>query len=132
MDKSENNCELAIEILQKTNDGNNLDPQNLKLIECAVKGFLTDAGKQVFMELHQNIMNGTYKKPFLHNIEHLTIDHTGYVFWKDIEIEHYRLGWAYSAEARQKALELARRCMFLENIGVEVTIKNVIWDWNRR
>lgn len=35
----------AIEILSATNDGDDLDPRHLKLLECAVNGLLTDHGK---------------------------------------------------------------------------------------
>src|SRR3989339_1482135 len=108
-------CDVACEILRNTDDGDDLVPPDLKLVELAVNGHLTEIGMQAFMELHRKVMEGTYKRPFLHDIEHLTIKHSGYVFWKGIEIEHYNIRWAYSDEAREKAVELARRCQHLEN-----------------
>ena len=41
----------ACTILEKTNDGSNLTPQHLKLIENAVNGFLNEKGLKAFDEL---------------------------------------------------------------------------------
>lgn len=38
----------AIEILQKTRDGEDLDPKHLKLVEYAVNGLLNDTGLHIF------------------------------------------------------------------------------------
>lgn len=127
----QNNCEMAIAILQKTNDGDDLDPKELKLLENAVNGFLNDYGQKLFTELHQRVIAGTYKKPFFHNIEHLTINHVGYVYWKGKMVEHYSLSWAYSQDAEKSARELARRCLYLEQIGIEVNSSNAVWLWEK-
>ncbi len=40
-------CDMACDILQRTNDGDDLEPMHLKLIEDAVNGFLNEKGIQV-------------------------------------------------------------------------------------
>lgn len=118
----------ACAILQATNDGDDLDPRHLKLLELAVNGFLNEEGMRTFDTLCQEVERG-YKKPWLHGIENMTIDHTGYVKWKGTVVEHYTLSWAYSVEARGQALELARRCAILESRGETPTMRNAIWTW---
>ena len=121
-------CDKACEILQKTNDGDDLDPQHLKLLEMAVNGFLNDEGKAAFEELYTKVQAG-YQKPWFLGIEHLTRDHVGYVLWKGKRVEHYDSPWAYSAKAKKSAEEVARRCRILESRGEIPTTHNVIWTW---
>jgi len=121
-------CEKACTILKATNDGDDLDPDQLKLLENAVNGFLNEKGSTAFEKLYEDVKAG-YKKPWLHGIEHLTIDTVGYVYWKGIQVEHYNLGWHRSAEAKKQAEEVARRCHLLEVRGQKVNYANVIWKW---
>jgi hypothetical protein len=121
-------CEKACVILQATNDGDDLDPDHLKLLENAVNGFLNEKGNSVFDKLFEDCKAG-YKKPWFHGIEHLTIDTVGYVYWKGIQVEHYNLGWHRSAEANKQAEEVARRCRVLEERGQVVNYSHVIWTW---
>ena len=123
-----NAVEKALFILEKTNDGTDLSPEHLKLVETAVNGWLSESGEVAFDELYKNV-KGRYKKPWFHGIEHLTIDYKGYVYWKGSEVEHYTLSWAYSDEAKKAAQELARRCRLLEARGVDVSTRTVVWDW---
>ena len=120
--------DIAIAILRKTNDGDDLDPQHLKLLEMAVNGFLNDKGEAAFEELYASVQAG-YQKPWLHGVENLTIDHVGYVRWKGTIVEHYELSSAYSAESRVEAQELGRRCRILESRGKIPTTLNAIWTW---
>lgn len=122
-------CEKAIDILQKTGDGAKLCPIDLCLLEAAVNGWLDESGRVAFDELYDRVSSGNYSVPWLHGIEHLTIDHQGYVYWKDRHVEHYNLPWAYSDDAKKQALELAEKCRHLERIGVEVNVINTVWDW---
>jgi len=118
----------ACAILQATNDGDDLDPQHLKLLELAVNGFLSERGMAAFEKLCQDVADG-YKKPWYHGIENLTRDNHGYVRWKGVIVEHYTHEWAYSDEAKAQALELARRCVVLEAKGVKPTMHEAIWKW---
>lgn len=128
MTEREEIFDMAGEILQKTNDGNNLSPQHLKLVENAVNNFLNEKGIQVFKELYKNVKNG-YKKPFLHNVENITIDNEGYVYYKDKQIEHFEFDYAFSKESEEYTKELAKRCKDLENKGIEINSSTVVWNW---
>ena len=125
----EDHFKMSIEILERTNDGDSLTPQDLAIVEGAVNGFLTDEGKQYFRELHSKVMSGSYKKPWFHDIENLTIDNTGFVYWKGKQIEHYNLSWAYTEEGKKSAQNLAERCRIIESRGQEVNTRSVVWDW---
>ena len=118
----------ACAILQATNDGDDLDPSHLKLLENAVNGFLNELGEAAFEELYQSALKG-YKKPWFHGIENMTIDNDGFVKWRGKNVEHYTLSWAYSIEARDQALELARRCVILEARGETPTMARTVWTW---
>lgn len=122
-------CDRSCEILQRTDDGDRLDPRHLKLIELAVNGALNEKGLQALSDLHKMVMTTGYIKPFFHGIEHLTIDNIGYVYWKGTQVEHYTLSWAYSDKAKKEALELARRCKVIEGRGEKPDYRNTIWTW---
>ena len=94
-----------------------------------MNGFLNKAGTEAFDRLYEDINNGTYKYPWFHGIENLTIDHVGYIYWKGGVVEHYELPWAYSEEAKKEALEVSRRCKILETKGEVPTNHSVIWTW---
>lgn len=119
----------AIEILQNTHDGEDLDPKHLKLVEYAVNGLLNQTGLHLFHELLNNVRNG-YVRPWFHNVEHITRDHQGYVLWKGVAIEHYSGSFAYSDEAADHVRELARRCNILELKGITPDTNSVIWRWS--
>ena len=121
-------ADMAIDILRETNDGDDLDPPDLKFLENAVNGFLNEQGKAAFEAFYNNVMSG-YKKPWFHGVENLTINHSGYVRWKGSIVEHYNLSWAFSAESKAAAQELGRRCAILEAKGIAPTTHTVIWAW---
>lgn len=129
MDEIRSTCDMACDILQRTNDGDDLDPIQLKFIEDAVNGFLNEKGIQLLKELHKLVMDGKYKKPPFHGIENLSIDHVGYIYWKSHQVEHYEIPWAYTEEAHQAAIELAERCKILESRGIVPTNRTAIWEW---
>jgi hypothetical protein len=79
----------ACEILRRTKDGDDLAPRDLYLVECAVNSFLTDEGMAAFEDLHRSVTTGQYRKPWLFEVENLTLDHQGYVYWRDSQVEHY-------------------------------------------
>lgn len=122
------NIEKAIEVLGRTHDGNDIAPSHLSLLQSAVNGDLTPEGETYFNdEVYEKVLAGTYKKPWAYGVEHLTKDHTGYVYWKGQYVEHYS-GMSYE-HGREEALELARRCMILEAQGKEVNCTNAVWKW---
>lgn len=121
-------CEQAIEILRATNDGDDLAPRDLALVEAAVNSRLNEAGQAAFAALLESARKG-YRAPWLHEVEHLTRDHAGYVYWRGIEIEHWSGDLPYSERGKIQAQELARRCIAIEARGDKVTCRAVIWDW---
>lgn len=122
-------CDMAIQILRMTDDGDKLDARDLKLLENAVNGFLNEVGYEHFTKLYTQVIKGNYSLPWFHGIEHLTIDQEGYVYWKDQHVEHYDIPWAYGEEAGKQAKELERRCKLLEVAGKEVNTVTAIWAW---
>ena len=123
--------DMAITILQKTDDGDDLAPEHLYLVQEAVNGHLNDKGELAFSQLYESVLKG-YKKPWLHGIEHLTIDHAGYVYWKGKQVEHYDFPWAYSDAAKLEAMEIARRCQILEGRGIEPSCITAVWKWEEQ
>lgn len=93
-----------------------------------VNGHLNELGEQEFEKLYQSALVG-YQKPWFHGVEHLTVDHVGYVYWKGRAVEHYDFPWGWSEEAKAQAEEVARRCRILEARGEVPTTGNVIWTW---
>ena len=122
-------ADQAIEILQKTSDGDDLDPGHLKLLELAVNGRLNIAGKGAFAALLASVRSG-YVKPWFHGVEHVTRNHEGYVLWRGKPIEHFSGDYAISDEAAIYVNELARRCAILEAQGVTPDTNHVVWRWN--
>jgi len=123
-------CEMAITILQKTNDGDDLDPMHLKLVELAVNDFLNEEGKATFRKLFDDVNKG-YEPPWFHGIENMRRSQQGYIFWKGKEVEHYDSPWAYTLDGKKSAEELAVRCRHLESIGVAVSTSTAIWRWEQ-
>lgn len=118
----------AIEILRTTHDGNDLAPYELSLLQAAVNGNLTKDGVDAFDKLHQNVVAGTYQKPWLFGIENLTIDHDGCVFWRAVhEVERYCFWSADSYDRlRPQAIDLARRCEHLESLNITPSLSSVL------
>ncbi len=129
MAKGLTTIDKAIIILEKTRDGDDMDPKLLGLVERAVNDRLNDEGHKVFEKLYEEVMSGTYKRPWFHGVEHMVIDHEGFVYWKGNKIEHFTLRWAYSDSAKKQAFELGRRCKILETKGIAPTTGETIWNW---
>src|ERR1700730_18467361 len=79
----------TIEVLRATHDGEDLSPPHLYLVQLAVNGNLSDEGKVTWAALVASVRAGTYKKPWHMGVEHLTKDHQGYIYWRDVNVEHY-------------------------------------------
>ena len=123
--------ESALEILRATRDGDELAPEHLALLQGAVNGHLNEKGEAAFQQLVENVQSG-YKPPWFHGMEHLTIDHEGYVSWRGKRVEHFEPDYAYTEKAKQEAEELAERCCQLEAEGKPVNKFNVVLNWTDR
>ncbi len=62
-------------------------------------------------------------------IPHLTQDGEGYVYWKGAHVEHYSFRHEDHEREITEAHELARRCEFLEALGVPVTCGTAVWSF---
>lgn len=120
---------MSLDILKNTNDGDDLSPADLRLVENAVNGFLNDRGIQAFMEIHEKVMNYSYMPSWFHGIEHLTIDHRGFLVWKNNVVDQFTIPWAFTCKGKEKALEIEKRCKAVEARGMIPDIGNIIWDW---
>lgn len=82
----------AIEIIHRTQDGNDLSPEHLRLTEAVVNfglSGLTPSGQDAWKALYEEVSTGQYKKPWLAGVENLTQDTEGYVYWRGTRVEHY-------------------------------------------
>ena len=118
-------CEKAIDILQRTRDGDDLAPEHLSLIELAVNDTVSEVGEIAFEQLYTEVAGGTYVQPWYHGIESLRKDHRGYVYWKGIQVDHFSFG-KYE-DAHEAALGLADRCRTIEMLGLPVSTAHQAW-----
>ena len=122
----QNLTELCCEILQLSDDGENLAPKHLWFIQTAINNNMDNA-ITVLTEIRDELLKGEYQKPWLYGVEHLTQDHENYVYWKGAHVEHYTFD-KYD-EGRESALELSSRCQLLELNNIKVTCGNAVWLW---
>ena len=108
----------AIEILSRTNDGNDLSPTHLTLMEHAANGFLNEKGLEKLEEIYQHVMAGEYKKPYLQGVEFMTNDNDGFVYFKDKQVEHFSWDYMYSPAAKDYLIELQDKYLFMERNGL--------------
>jgi hypothetical protein len=124
-------CDKVLAILHATNDGSQLAPKHLSLTNYAVMDGLTPEGVLLFENLYKKVcVDNSYDntKVYFWDIEHLTNDHEGFVYWKGHQVEHYSFR---DGDAEYKAAqELAKDCLELESRGMEVNKSNLfdLWD----
>jgi len=129
----ENVCDLACEILKRTDDGDRLAPEDLKLVELAVNGFLNQQGEEQFRELYRNAIKPEgYTVPWFLGIENMTRDHERFIYWRGERVEHFdhnvwkQPGWQERIKA--DAEKLAAHCRALEEQAI-VPNMNTVRDW---
>jgi hypothetical protein len=109
--------DIVVDILRGTHDGQDLSPDHLGLVEGYMCLELTSYGEEVLLQVHADVMAGRYQKPWFHGIEHLTMDHQGYVRYKGHRVENFLPHFMYTAEAKKYALEIAKRCQAFKESG---------------
>lgn len=114
-------ADQAIEIIRLTNDGDDLSPGHLKLVELAVNNFLSPEGETAFAELHQSVLTG-YKKPWHCGVEHVTKDHVGFIYWRTVQLEHF--SYRHHEDEIAATRRLGEACLYLEAQNMEVTFPN--------
>ena len=131
-------CEEACQILERTDDGNTLAPEELSLLQGAVNDVLNEYGEKIWKELHTAVMKETFipfKDRWFRGIVDITADLAGaggglWILYKGKQIEHYDMPWAYTEEALTSLIELKKRCVTVEESGQEINTTNVIWKWD--
>lgn len=126
-------ADQAIAILQGTQDGDMLDPSDLRLLQEVVNSrgaSLSEQGVLYWNDLHAKVASGQYQKRWFCGVEHLKQDTQGYVSWKDVRIEHY----SYQIHDHDEMVDSARRlgaiCLALEAEGIKVNSTNVMAKFN--
>lgn len=115
------NIEKCLRIIQDTDDGDRLAPADLRLTELAVNGQLSDRGQAALDHLYEQVISGEYDTPqgraFFNSP--LTIKANGYVYWRDVCVEHYSYKDRDAEHAAARVL--AARCVSLEERGLPVS-----------
>lgn len=112
-----NNTDKILTILSKSKDGDELSPQHLKIVEYGANGYLNEQGIELLDEIYRSVEAGTYRKPYHLDVEFMTYDHEGFIYFKTEQVEHYSHSWAYSMEAKEQLTKLQHQCLYLEGIG---------------
>ena len=108
--------DMVIEILQRTDDGNDLAPFHLRLMEIVANKEVSETGLEELEKVYQSVCEGRYEKPFLYGIPHITRDHDGYILYKGKIVEHYS---NMSPEEERRRLEkLAADCEKADMAGM--------------
>jgi len=121
--------EQSLEILDRTRDGNDLEPFHLSLVQAAVNNHLTARGVEAFQRLYDGVASGQYTKPWLAGVEHVTRDHQGYIYWKGSRIEHFTFSVMDADQLRQTTQRLAEKCRHIEALGLPVCGRSYFNDW---
>jgi hypothetical protein len=121
--------EQSLEILQRTRDGEELEPFHLSLVQAAVNKHLTARGIETFQQLYATVTSGQYAKPWLAGVAHVTRDHQGYVYWKGSRIEHFTFSVMQEEHLKRTTQRLAERCRHLEGLGLPVSGRSYLNDW---
>lgn len=101
-------------VLTYTKDGRELSPDHLYTVELLVNGFLNEEGYKYFEEkIYIPCKEQTYHKPFHFDVEFMTKDHEGYIYYKGIHMEHF--SFHGDVEGEKKATEkLQKACIAYE------------------
>lgn len=121
--------EMSLEILERTRDGNDLEPFHLSLVQAAVNNHLTPHGIGAFRAVYDAVASGHYTKPWLAGVEHVTRDHQGYIYWKGTRIEHFTFSVMDANQLRQTTQHLAEKCRHIEALGLPVCGRSYFNDW---
>ena len=129
---NQNIFDLSIEILSKSNDGNELSPNHLALIQNAVNNNINGKGTRLLLKIHEQIIKGTYKKEidYIFGVKHMTQGQEGSMFYKGITVEHFdhnfwcEKGW--KKDMKKATIQLKKDCQKLEKKGIEINFSNLL------
>lgn len=121
--------DTSCNILSLSNDGDDLSPNDLKFIENVANFGVNEEGEIYLYELETKLEKGIYKKACFYGVENLTQDHEGFVYYKDIHVEHY--SYRDHEEGKKSAIILKSRCEVLEKNNIEISCHNAVWCWGK-
>lgn len=121
--------DTCLNVLSLSNDGEKLSPRDLKFIENTVNFGCIESGEVYLYEMESKLEKGIYAKSWAFDVEDITQDHEGYIYYKEHHVEHYSHD-DYN-EARKAALELRERCQLLEKNNVKVSATSAVWQWGK-
>lgn len=122
-------CDKACEILRLTNDGDDLAGEHLSFIEAAINCGLNDRGETALIQLLEQCKSEEgYKRPWHLGVEFMTKDTDNYIYFKDIQVEHYTFR-GDTVREKKALVELQARCLLLEKYNFEVNSSSTVWTW---
>ena len=105
---------MCMELLEKTNQGNDLSPPHLNLLGTVMNGFACSSEEDELKKIYEQVIEGSYTPPYFHGIEHMTQDHQGNISFKGIFVGYmYRIE-SYTEEAKKEVQALQQWCLKLE------------------
>lgn len=111
-------------ILEHTEGGRALLEPHRRLVRKALNETVSSDGADVIEWLHESITRGTYRTEFFRNIEHLTRDAKGLLFWKEHLIGRFSL--MDDERDEQIAQRLSALCRELEAKGFPLTSRAML------
>lgn len=111
-------------ILEHTEGGRALLEPHRRLVRKALNETVSNDGADVIDWLHESITRGTYRKEFFRNIEHMTRDAKGLLFWKEHLIGRFSL--VNDERDEEMAQRLAALCRELEAKGFPLTSRAML------
>lgn len=129
-----NTIHMCLDILEKTNDGNDLGPDDLSFIQSCVNAFQSvDSGEypkalEALTQLYTEVKAGTYKPAWFCDVEYMTQDHEGYIYFKGQHVEHFT-NYAYPSYEKMKldCQNLQHACLVFEKQGRDINSWAIIF-----
>lgn len=119
--------EMVLEVLEQTNDGEDLLPEDLSLVMSSIHSDKEDPSAEL-CNLHTAVFDGTYANTCWYVVEPFTIDHEGYVYYKNQMVEHFSEPNTVSSHV--EIHKLKQRCEYLEENNLTVSLTNAVLIWD--
>ena len=127
-DTARGNHEKAQAVLQATKNGGKLAAQHHRLVELADHGVPLSPYQQkeldgIYVKLPE------YTPPFVHGVEHMTIDQEGVLYYKGVAVDYGALAWTTTLGGRADVLRVQDQCRYLEAQGIRPTVQEIFFNW---
>ena len=125
METTISTIEKALAIIQHSNEGRDLDPLHLRMVELACNKQFSRIDLKVLDQLYQQVViHKDYQKPWLAGVPFMRVDHAGYIRYKGQVVEHYSLDEMLTADIRDQVVTLQQACLQMESAGIPITSLN--------